>query len=89
MTSAETGKPSRSASATAFSTSAWLLQRLADIQGPKAQSGGRTGEPKRERYSAIMLSGVPEKRVITQFFGSSAMISPSRKSKAVLSQVSA
>ena len=62
---------------------------MADIQGPKAQSGGRTGEPNRERYSDMMLSGVPEKRVISQFSGSSAMISSSRKSKTVTSQVSA
>ena len=60
MTSAETGKPSRSASATAFSTSAWLLQRLADIQGPKAQSGGRTGgaeEGEILRYHALRRAG--------------------------------
>ena len=89
MTTTETGKPWRSASATAFSTSAWLSQRLADIHGPKTQSGGSTGGPKSDMYSAIMRSGVPENSVSPQPPGSSQTISPSLKSKAVVSQVSA
>ena len=62
---------------------------MADIHGPKTQSGGSTGSPVRRIYAATISSGEPEKTCSAQPSGRCSVIDPRPNSKRVTRAVSA
>ena len=82
------GKSYSASFSSCSSDSAWVFQRLAEIQGAKAQSGGSAAFPKRPIYSLMTSSGEPVNRITSASSGSVTLISPSPKEKLVVSQLS-